>query len=78
MAKAMLPNQFMGIPGTRGGHFRVVVGSGMGLKASGDTSDGCFLQMTEKQSLLGQGYRNSFNLKFYGRFKEDLLFIFRG
>ena len=55
--------------------YAVAVGSGMGCISSGDISDTSFYMRVEKQFMLDPDVRRKYGIKFYARFKDDLLII---
>ena len=53
--------------------WKVLIGSGMGLAFAGELSDMC-IHMIEKDWLLSLVVRRRFGIRFYHRFKDDLIF----
>ena len=58
--------------------FNVIIGSGMGLKCSGELSDYAFYILCEVSFLLCPEIRRRFNIRTYFRFKDDMFFIIGG
>ena len=74
MCEVVLAAQYITVPGYHREHFRVIVGSGMGLTASGEISDCCLVHMTEVPTFLNDRFRDRFAVKLYCRFKDDIIF----
>ena len=57
---------------------KVEVGSGMGLIASGDISDASLHVKLEAPLMLNSRVRAQHSIKWYGRFKDDILMVIGG
>ena len=73
----VLTSQWVKVP-RHDSTWKVLIGSGMGLKCSGEVSDGCFLQMAEIPFVLRREIRDRYSIHFYCRFKDDILCIMSG
>ena len=69
----LLNAQYVVVP-TNGGKLKVVKGSGMGLPHSSGTSETAFYAGAEARMI---PLLKSHNMLFYGRFKDDILIIYR-
>eukprot|EP00973_Karenia_brevis_P018731 2568393-Karenia_brevis.AAC.1 len=47
----------------------------MGSNSSGELADNHFLQSVELKTILRPSFRDKFGVKFYGRYRDDLLMI---
>ena len=74
----LLDNQFVCSTELPGRLFQTVVGTGMGSKHSGELSDLTCTSGTEKQTILLGWYRKLCKIRFYARFKDDIIVIFAG
>ena len=54
---------------------KVEVGSGMGVSCSGDLADASFFVPNELPCIMKSGTVNSYNMKLYVRFKDDILVV---
>ncbi len=77
MVAFILNSQYVRVKGRRG-IWKVISGSGMGLLYSGELSDYVFYDSVEKLYISRNEIRGKYNIKFYGRCKDDLLIVLGG
>lgn len=70
----VLRNQVVTVPGVPK-HWKVKVGTGMGLRCSGELSDCRFFKLAEEHFATNSEVRQKFGILFYCRFKDDGFFI---
>ena len=73
----VLASQLVRVPGSHK-QFAVKCGSGMGLVSSGEVSDSAFHWMVEETFLLQKSTRTTYEIFYYGRFKDDIFMIVGG
>ena len=72
---AVLNSQYVRSP-TSGEVYKVKVGTGMGMLASGHVADAAFYEMVEKPFILKASTREHYSILFCARFKDDGILIF--
>ena len=74
----VLENQFVQISEEDLEAFMVVIGSGMGVECSGDTSDISFYELAEKTFVLQPEFQRKYHVEFYARFRDDIIVVLGG
>ena len=73
----ILGNQIVHVPGDER-YWAVKVGTGMGLRCSGELSDTCFFKLCEEKFAADKAVQQQYGVLFYCRFKDDGFFIIDG
>ena len=71
---SVIRNQVVTVPGVNK-YWRVQVGTGMGLRCSGELSDCTFYKLAEEKFATCSEVQRAFGIIFYCRFKDDGFFI---
>ena len=71
---SVIRNQVVSVPGVNK-YWRVQVGTGMGLRCSGELSDCTFYKLAEEKFATCSEVQRAFGIIFYCRFKDDGFFI---
>lgn len=74
MIDVVIRNQVVTVPGVQK-HWRVQVGTGMGLRCSGELSDCTFFKLAEENFAVRADIQQRYSILFYCRFKDDGFFI---
>ena len=77
MLKLILDNQFLSNKFGDSATYKVVMGSGMGMPCAGEVSDASLCTLLEKRLLSHENPMHDC-IKFYARFKDDILMVVRG